>query len=93
MWGSDSWGHMGDWGWGWGIFSMLMMTVFWGAVLLLVFYALRGAASRGNQTTETFARQEDRALSILQERYARGEITRDEFEERRRMLNEPLHTS
>ncbi|MHB1005000.1 MAG: SHOCT domain-containing protein [Chloroflexota bacterium] len=32
---------------------------------------------------------EGRALEILKERYARGEITRDEYEQMRRDLKEP----
>jgi putative membrane protein len=83
-------GDMGDWGWGWGIFGMLMMTVFWGGLILLVVYAIRGSASRGDQGTGTHSRHRDSALTILEERYARGEIDRDEFEERRRTLGDPL---
>lgn len=94
MWANnDGWGHMGDWGWGWGIVGMLMMTVFWGAVILLFVYALRGSILRSDQSSTTPLPQQDRALSVLQERYARGEIDRDEFEERRRTLQDPLHSS
>jgi putative membrane protein len=91
----DGWGHMGDgsWSWGWGIFGMLMMAVFWGGILLLFFYAIRGSFGQRNDTPATGGGQQDRALTILQERYARGEIDRDEFEERRRTLDSPLHSS
>lgn len=84
-------GDMGDWSSGWGIFGMLMMAVFWGGIILVVFYAIRGTISRNDQGLTTLPPQQDRALTILQERYARGEIDHDEFEERRRTLSDPMH--
>ena len=90
---NDSWGHMGGWSLGWGIFGMLMMVAFWGAIILLVVFAIRGSVFRGDQVAMTRPPQQDRAMTILQERYARGEINRDDFEERRRALNDPLHSS
>lgn len=62
---------MGMWGWGW-----LWMILFWAGVIVLIVWAVgRSAGSR-----------DDRALDILKERFARGEIDRDEFEARRREL-------
>lgn len=61
------------WGWGWG---WLWMILFWAGVIVLIVWAVgRGAGSR-----------DDRPLDILKERFARGEIDRDEFEARRREL-------
>lgn len=47
------------------------------AVPLAIIYRLRERASQGNGT---------RAETVLRERYARGELTDDEFEQRRRQL-------
>lgn len=62
------WGHMGGWG-------ALMMILFWvvviGAVALLVRALLTG---RGGQP------EGGSAIDILKKRYARGEISREEFE-------------
>ncbi|MGH2683403.1 MAG: SHOCT domain-containing protein [Actinomycetota bacterium] len=43
-----------------------------------------GGSNRSRERGEP--RQERHALGVLEERYARGEIDRDEFEERRRIL-------
>jgi putative membrane protein len=71
------WGWDGAWGAGWGWFG-LMHLVWWllliaGAVVLV--RALAGSW-----------RDRDSALQILRERYARGEIDRTEYEERRKLL-------
>ena len=83
------WGHgfSGFGGWGWMIFGGLMMLVFWGGLIALVVLAIRAFTNSGSQEpvqagTSSASRRND-ALSILQERYARGEITKTEFEEMR----------
>ena len=61
-------------------FGMLFMALFWvvlivGAVLLVKWLMGQGGLAR-----------EDSALEILKKRYARGEINKQEFEERKRDL-------
>lgn len=73
MWGM----HQGLWG-VWGIGMMLMMLVFWGVVIAGIIVAIRWLAG------QTRAPRSDRALDILRERYARGEIGKDEFEAKKR---------
>jgi putative membrane protein len=77
-----NWGmHPMSWMWGaWGIGMMVMMLVFWGVVIAGVVFAIRWLAGRGERS------RSDRALDILRERYARGEIDKDEFEAKRRDL-------
>ena len=75
-------GRMMDaWGPGLGVLSLVMMVVWlllvMGAVLLVAWLVRQLATGLG-----TGGRS--RALEILQERYARGEITREEFEQMRR---------
>lgn len=76
------WGmHPGWWMWGaGGMVMMLMMLVFWGLVIAGVVLGIRWLVRQGRQE------QPDRALDILRERYARGEINKEEFEARRRDL-------
>jgi putative membrane protein len=74
--------HPLTWSWdAWGLGTMLMMLLFWGLVVVGVTFAIRWAArmSRAGATP-------DRALEILRERYARGDIDKDEFEAKKRDL-------
>jgi putative membrane protein len=75
--------HMGRWmmgGWGMGWFGMIFMIVFWGAIIagivLLIRWLVQTTGSRGQSGVGTGSK----AMDILEERYARGEISRDEFE-------------
>ena len=73
-------GHM-DWGgagW-WVMFSM--MAVFWIAVLVLAAWAISVFARRGPAHP-----QGPSPLDIAKQRYARGEITAEEFERLKRDL-------
>ena len=73
--------HPGWWMWGaGGLVMMFMMFVFWGLVIAGLVLGIRWLVRQGG------GGQPDRALEILRERYARGEINKDEFEARRRDL-------
>lgn len=74
---------MGD-GWGGWIWGALMMLVFWGGLIALVVFLVRGFGARPSQGEEK--RRGPEAREILAERFARGEISEDEFEQRRRVL-------
>ena len=72
--------HMGGWGGGWmPLWGILMMVVFVAVVGLIVWLILRsvGPGSAGSRTDSAF-----RAREILTERYARGEISTEEYQER-----------
>lgn len=64
--------------WGWGVFGPLMMIVIWAAIIFFVVWLVREA--RGGAQGENGKS----ALEILKERYAKGEIERKEFEEKKR---------
>lgn len=76
------WGHMGDYGCGGMWLSMLL---FWG--LLIVGIVMLVKCSWGSGACGKRER-EKAALDILKERYARGEIEREEFEQKKRDLVE-----
>jgi putative membrane protein len=69
----DWWGHMDGWGGGW--------MWLWGTLMMLSWVAIIAAAvwflSRSRDGTRP-----SRAREILDERYARGELTTEEYRER-----------
>ena len=73
------------WGWGPMLLGGLMMVLFWAAVITLVVLLVRWLAGLG--TTREQRPYKSTAIEILEERFARGEIDREEFEERRRVLS------
>ena len=80
-------GHMWDGGGWWMFLGPLWMIVVIGALIAGVVLLVRwlggpGGAPGGGQGPAPG----NRALDILKERFARGEIDKDEFEERRRLL-------
>lgn len=70
-------------GWGHMLFGGLMMLAFWGGIIVLVVLLVRwlSGADAGARATGSSA------LRILEERFARGEIDKEEFEERKRLLS------
>lgn len=64
---------------------LLMMLLFWGGIVALVVFVVRSTNQRDNDRAP--AKRSD-ARSILEERFARGEISEDEFEQRRRVLED-----
>jgi putative membrane protein len=73
------WADMGTMGWGWGAFGMLHMALWWVLVVLGIVVLVKWLFSSARPPG-------DRALEILKERYASGEIGKDEFEQKRRDL-------
>jgi putative membrane protein len=67
------------WGAG-GLVMILMMLVFWGLVIAGLVIGLRWLAGQGRPV------HRDEAHEILRQRYARGEIDKQEFETRKRDL-------
>lgn len=75
-------GHHGMYGWGGMILGPIMMIVVVAAVVALVVVLVRWLGVGGDSTSRKTA------LAILEERFARGEIDREEFEDRRRALGD-----
>ena len=88
-------GRYGDWhmgpgmmdGWGMGWFGGIFMIVFWILILVgLVFvirWLIQATGKKGNGSQGG-----SRAMEILKERYARGEIDKAQFEAIKRDLND-----
>lgn len=75
------WGFYGG-GWWWMLFGSVMMIIFWGAIIWLIVWGIRQFT--GDRRGESVSRETP--LEIARKRLARGEITREEFEELRKVL-------
>jgi putative membrane protein len=73
------------WGYGMGWFWPIIMVAFWIAVIVAIVFLIRWLI-KTPRTGEQWARPEDSALEILKRRYARGEIDKQEFEEKKKDL-------
>ena len=61
------------WGWGWGAGMMAMMLLFCGIFVVAAVLGIRWLLRETKQAAA------DPAIEILKERFARGEIEKDEF--------------
>ncbi len=80
-WGTD---HMGEFGW-WGFgLGWLFMILFWLLIILAIAALVRWLVYTPPRSAGV--PREKTALDVLKERYARGEIGREEYEQKRRDL-------
>ncbi|WP_105318399.1 SHOCT domain-containing protein [Thermus tenuipuniceus] len=75
-WAHAGYGYGPHMGWGWGWLGWLYPFLFLVLLVLGVYLVARALAPK----------QENRALEILKERYARGEIDKETFERMKRDL-------
>jgi putative membrane protein len=76
-------GYYGYWDGGWGVLGFLWMIVWW-AIIIAAVIALVRWLSRGYSA----CRRDQSALDILKERYAKGEITKTQFEAMKKDIGE-----
>jgi putative membrane protein len=74
--------HMGDWGAGWWVLMALMMVVFWGAVIVGIAWLVRWLMAERN------GHGGPSAIELLDRRLASGEISPEEYRERRAVLSD-----
>jgi len=79
-WGMMGPGMMGGFGWGW--FITIAMILFWGLIIWGIVALVRGLNNQ--RYCETPAT--DSALEILKRRYVQGEITKKEYEQKKKDL-------
>lgn len=60
-------------GW-WMVFGVILMILFWGGVIALVIWGINRMSRHGTGGGPT-------PLDIAKQRYARGEITKEQFEQ------------
>jgi putative membrane protein len=87
---ADTWTH-GGWGWGWMSAMMVMMVLFWGAVIAGIVWLIRGA-TWGRSVPDRPVSKESPA-EVLDRRFAEGDISEEDYRARREVLegrSEPL---
>ena len=67
-------------GW-WMAFGGIWMVIFWGGLIALIVWGIKKLTERGDSS------QKRNALDIARERYAKGEIPKEEFEQLRKDLS------
>jgi len=53
-------------------FGAIIMVLFWGAIIWLVISLINAGTKKSEETSES-------ALAILKKRYARGEVTKEQY--------------
>ena len=76
---------MTGFGMGFGGFGFLFMAIFWIGIIAAAIWLLSNLFPKNN-TTDTTNGDGETAVSILQKRYARGEINKEQFEQMRQEL-------
>ena len=82
QWRGREWGHGPGmmWGYGGGWLGTIIMVAFWVAVIVGIVLLIRWLV------VSTKSGSEDSALEILKKRYARGEIDKKEFDQKKKDL-------
>ena len=78
---------MGPGFWGFGLLGVLIRVAIWGGLIMLGVSFFRRRGAWGGPY-----RSEQSSLEILKRRYAAGEISREQFEEMRRVLDPSVTT-
>lgn len=76
---------MGEFGWSMGFGGWVFMILFWGLVILGIVAIVKWLTGSSRATGTPPPKS---ARQILDERYARGEIDREEFEQKKRDLEQ-----
>lgn len=72
-------GHMGNFGFGGMLLGGLIMLIFWGSMIAVTVIAVRAVWNSGSGRSGSPSPSDDAAIEIAKQRYASGDISREEF--------------
>jgi len=78
--------HMAGFGSGFDIAGTIISVLFWIAVFFLIVTLFRSFGNHYHEEDNDETGNEDTALQILRERYAKGEITKRQFQDMKKDL-------
>jgi putative membrane protein len=76
---ADTWMH-GGWGWGWMASMMVVMVLFWAAVIFGIVWLIRTAVDRRPEP------RSESPIEILERRFAEGAISVEDYQAHRQVL-------
>jgi putative membrane protein len=76
---ADTWMH-GGWGWGWMTLMMVVMVLFWAAVIFGIVWLIRNTFDRRPEP------RAESAIEVLERRFAEGAVSVEEYKARREVL-------
>ena len=68
---------------GWGIFMMIILVI----LIVIIVYAVMKLV-QGGSNAGTTSNSRDEALEILNQRYAKGELSDEEYQQKKKILKE-----
>ncbi len=82
---------MGYYGYGMGAFGWIGMILFWALIILAIVWLWRtldlGQTLRGSGSAREAQAEPKKALDIAKERYAKGELSKEQFEQLKQDLS------
>ena len=78
------WPYGAQMGWWW-IVGGLWMVIFWGGLIALIVWGIKKLTERGGSGSSTTGQHDP--LNTVKERYVKGDISREEFQQIRKDLS------
>lgn len=69
-----------------GLLGLVFQIAWWALMFWILMAVIRHFAGSNNQHNDDFSKNVDTALEILRQRYAKGEITKKEFDSMKKDL-------